>query len=57
MVDITKEHGYSFEDMLIFRQHLSRVRNLTPCTDFSQVGVDAIADYSRSEERRVGKEC
>jgi hypothetical protein len=41
-----KDGNHSFEDMMIFRQHLSRVRNLTPCTDFSHVGVDAIAEYT-----------
>jgi hypothetical protein len=33
------------EDMAIFRQHLSRVRNLVPTTDFTLVGCRAV--YSR----------
>lgn len=41
---IGQDGNHSHEDMVIFRQHLSRVRNLTPCTDFTLVGVDAIAD-------------
>ena len=33
---------HSHEDMLIFRQHLSRVRNLTPITDFTLIGTAAV---------------
>ena len=28
--------------MFIFRQHLSRVRNLTPDTDYTLIGVDSM---------------
>ena len=36
--------NHSDEDMQIFRQHLSRVRNLVPTTDFTSQGTGAIQD-------------
>ena len=38
---------HAHEDMVIFRQHLSRVRNLTPITDYSLVGTIAVQDRFR----------
>ena len=29
-------------DMVIFRHHLSRVRNTTPCTDYTHVGINSM---------------
>lgn len=28
--------------MLVFRQHLRRLRNLTPCIDFTLMGINAM---------------
>jgi Plant transposon protein len=39
-----RDGNHSLEDMTIFRQHISRVRNLTPSTDFTSVGVDDMPD-------------
>lgn len=41
---VGRDGNHTAEDMLIFRQHLSRVRNLTPITDYSLQGVDAVRD-------------
>lgn len=44
-VNYMEQDGHhSYEDMVIFRQHLSRVRNLTPVTDFTLVGRNAVQD-------------
>ena len=37
-----RDGDHAAEDMFIFRQHLSRVRNLTPDTDYTLVGVDSM---------------
>ena len=39
---LSNDGHHSHEDMLIFRQHLSRVRNLTPITDFTLIGTAAV---------------
>jgi Plant transposon protein len=41
---LAQDGQHSYEDMVIFRQHLSRVRNLTPVTDYSLVGRLAVQD-------------
>jgi hypothetical protein len=41
---MTNDGQHSHEDMIIFRQHLSRVRNLTPITDFTLMGTAAVRD-------------
>lgn len=37
-----QDGNHSFEDTVIFRQHLSRVRHLTPDTDFTMIGREAV---------------
>ena len=37
-----RDGDHAAEDMFIFRQHLSRVRNLTPDTDYTLMGVDSM---------------
>ena len=37
-----RDGEHAAEDMYIFRQHLSRVRNLTPQCDYTLMGVDAM---------------
>ena len=39
---LSNDGHHSHEDMLTFRQHLSRVRNLTPITDFTLIGTVAV---------------
>jgi hypothetical protein len=39
---IGMDGDHAHEDMVIFRQHLSRVRNLIPSTDFSLTGIRAV---------------
>ena len=34
-------------NMIIFRQHLSKVRNLTPLTDYTLMGAVAVEDRFR----------
>ena len=38
---------HAHEDMIIFRQHWSRVRNLTPLTDYTLMGAVAVEDRFR----------
>ena len=35
---------HAAKDTFIFRQHLSRVKNLSPVTDYSLIGVDRFRD-------------
>ena len=39
-----RDGNHTDEDMLIFRQHLCRVRNIVPTTDFSLQGIAAVQD-------------
>ena len=39
---IGNDGNHAHEDMVIFRQHLSRVRGLTPVTDFTLIGTVAV---------------
>lgn len=41
-----KDGNHALEDMVIFRQHLSRVRNLTPTTDFTSTGTANLEEDS-----------
>lgn len=38
---------HAHEDMIIFKQHLSRVRNLTPLTDYTIIGAIGVEDRFR----------
>ena len=38
---------HAAEDMFIFGQHLSRVKNLSSVTDYSFIGVDRLRDSVR----------
>ena len=38
---------HASEDMIIFRHYLSRVRNLTPLTDYTLIGAVAVEDRFR----------
>ena len=44
---LSNDGHHSHEDMIIFRKHLSRVRNLTPITDFTLIGTAAVMDRFR----------
>ena len=47
VIYLSNDGHHSHVGMIIFRKHLSRVRNLTPITDFTLIGTAAVMDRFR----------